>query len=83
VVALEVYEAPAYTRVAGIAVSSSHWPIKHNLKVGSSMSKAVETLGKPTGGDPQHFEYLGRNHRVTFIGSKGVIEEIDFGYDSD
>jgi hypothetical protein len=69
-----------HVQFVSIEISSETWPILNNLKVGESINRVNEYLGKPDAEGKQMILYRGETEEVIFSHENGIVTKIEFYY---
>jgi len=72
-----------HVQFTSVHVSSSKWPILHDLNVGQKKSKVVMVLGKPTADENNILRYSGETEEVSFHYNNNLVTRIVFQYYAD
>lgn len=72
-----------HVQLTSVDISSSKWPVLHELNVGQDVAKVVSVLGKPDSDEHNIMTYSGQTEEVSFHYSNGFVTRVVFQYYAD
>ena len=80
---LRTFGSPIQLQFIRVIITSSKWPIKDGLVVGTPVSRVIEVLGTPAKESSDWIEYSGVTQHVSFAVAKGRISKAVFDFYAD